>query len=136
MSLTNLTIRLAALAAVPGIALLADTLPSTAHETGKTDTPLRCEIVTRATGMGVQLEGHVYANRATRGRYSLNVTQSGGHGSSVIEQSGDFTVAAGRSATLGTASFGGDPGDYDAELILTWDGKRAVCRADRGQTEL
>ena len=63
--------------------------------------------------------------------------QSGGHGASVVKQSGAFSVASGRSARSATATFGGDPGDYDAELILTGDGSHvSCCRADRGQTDL
>ena len=136
MTMTNFTIRLAALAAVPGLALLAEALPSTAHETNASDRPLQCEIVERATGTGVQLESYVHADRAVRGRYTLKVTQSGGHGSSVINQSGDFAVAAGRTASLGKARFGGDPGDYDVELTLNWDGRHTVCRTASDQNDI
>jgi hypothetical protein len=136
MTLATLTLRVAALAAVPAVAVLAEAVPSTADETGDRDMPLRCEIVERPTATGVQLESHVHADTATRGRYSFNVTRVGGHGSSVIAQSGAFSVAAGRSARLGQASFGGDPGDYDVELILRWDGRRAVCRTASGARDL
>lgn len=136
MTFTTTTLRLTALAAIPAVALLAGALPSTAHESTEQDMPLRCEIVERSTGMGVQLESYVHADEAARGRYTFNVTQSGGHGSSVITQSGDFSVAAGRSASLGKASFGGDPGDYDVKLTLTWDGHRAVCHSVRGEDDL
>lgn len=133
MTVATLAFRLSVLAAIPAAAVLAEALPSTAHETATADSPLRCEIVTRSTATGVQLEGHVHADTTARGRYALNVLQSGAHGSSVIEQSGAFAVEAGRSATLGSANFGGNPGDYEAELTLSWDGDDIVCRSVRGQ---
>lgn len=136
MTFLSLPLRLAALAAVPAVAVLTEALPSTAHETTDKTMPLRCEIVERSTGMGVQLESYVHADQTTRGRYTFNVKQAGGHGSSVIEQSGDFTVTAGQSAKLGQAAFGGDPGDYDVELTLAWNGKRAVCRSADGKDDL
>mgnify|MGYP005839684031 CR=1 FL=1 len=136
MSLMPLTLRLAALAAVPVLALLADAPPGHARNGADTDMPLRCEIVERATATGLRLEGYVHADRAARGRYSLDVTQRSGQGSSVIRQSGAFSVAAGASVALGQASFGGDPGDYDAELTLSWDSRRTVCHSARGQADL
>ena len=64
MSLTNFTIRLAALAACRARAAGRHPAEHGARNHGKTDMPLRCEIVTRSTGMGVQLEGHVHAEEA------------------------------------------------------------------------
>jgi hypothetical protein len=129
-------LRLAALAAIPAAALLAEAMPGIAHQSAEPEMPLTCEIVKRATGTGVQLEGHVHADADLSGRYAMNITQAGGGGSSVIRQSGDFSVAAGRSATLGKARFGGDPGEYDVELTLSWGGRTVVCRSASEATDL
>ena len=46
----------------------------------------------------------------------------------MISQSGEFYVAAGKTETLGQATFGGlPPNAVNAELTLHWNGQRLFC---------
>ena len=121
----------AALAVLASGAALAATgiiSQSSAHETQ--DSPaqgLRCSIVTHDLGDAVEISGKVSADRPVAGAYALSIRQSSVTGQSMIDQSGDFSVDAGRTVTLGQAVLGGAPSGYHAELELTVDGQRLLC---------
>lgn len=100
-----------------------------AHETARvTAEGLRCAIVTRDLGDAVQISGKVTAERDVSGDYALSIRQSSGGGQAVIDQGGEFTVAAGRTVTLGEATIGGTAQSYIADLELTVNGQRLRCR--------
>lgn len=103
---------------------------SSAHSTDRSarNLPLDCEIAVSRDRNGHTYEGRVHAAKAVKGSYELNITKRGGGGSSVISQSGDFNVAAGKSETLGSASFGGSPTSaVTAELTVYWNGTKLSC---------
>jgi hypothetical protein len=86
---------------------------------------LSCDIEVSHSGGGVTLKGVVTSGVAADGTYTLKVT-SAGSGSSNINQSGDFSVGAGRAAQLATVSLGGN-GSYQARLSVTVDGHTTSC---------
>lgn len=88
--------------------------------------PVRCDIQVSGRGGGVTLEGVVYAKTAVEGSYRLRVTQSGGSGSSNINQGGDFNAGPGGAVSLGTVTLGGS-GAYVARLEVSWGGGHTVC---------
>ncbi|WP_172297724.1 curli-like amyloid fiber formation chaperone CsgH [Pseudoruegeria sp. HB172150] len=114
-------------AALTGFGLAA----GSAAENGA-DAPMKCEISVTKSGMGYTYTGKVQADEPLRGSFELVLTKLGG-GSTKIRQSGLLDIAAGETATLGQATFGGLPDSVDAELILTVDGKTYSCMP---QTEL
>lgn len=90
--------------------------------------PLNCEIAVSKGRYGNTYEAIVHANMAVRGTYALNISKRGGGGSSTISQSGDFTLAAGKSETVGQATFGGTPAsNVNAELTVRWNGQKMTC---------
>jgi len=103
---------------------------SNAHqtETNASDLPLDCKIAVTRGQYGHTYEGRVHADRTVKGTYELNITKRGGGGSSTISQSGEFYVAAGKTETLGMATFGGlPPSAVNAELTLHWNGTKLFC---------
>lgn len=88
---------------------------------------LRCEIRVHEQSAGVTLEGVVHANAAVTGSYRLEVSKTGGGGSSDISQSGEFSAGPGELGSLGTVMLGGDPGAYVARLEVTAGGVRVEC---------
>ncbi|WP_157933040.1 curli-like amyloid fiber formation chaperone CsgH [Roseovarius salinarum] len=118
-----------ALAAAVGAAALAgQTTNATAGGTAQ-DAPVRCAIAIRDLGGSVEISGKVKSDVATHGHYEMTIRQSSGAGSTMIDQSGDFTLGAGRMTTLGQAVLGGTPGSYDVDLHLDVDGQRLRCAA-------
>lgn len=118
------------------VATAACVAPSGAHEwTRSSDGGLRCAIVTRDLGGSVEISGRVTAPYAAHGTYTMSIRQSNSAGQAMINQGGEFSVGAGRTATLGQAVLGGSPGNYRADLVLDVAGKRLRCRAADGRTE-
>ena len=110
---------------------------SNAHstDTDAETAPLNCEIAVSKGRYGHTFEGVIHANTTVRGTYELNISKRGAHGSAMISQSGGFYVAAGKSETLGQATFGGLPPEaVDAELTLRWDGHEMTCSNQPSET--
>lgn len=129
----------AAVIVAGGAALaLAGTVGETrAHETApQVPGGLRCAIVTHDLGDAVEISGTVTAERAVDGSYALTIRQKSAGGQAMIDQSGDFSVAPGRTVRLGEAVLGGSPGAYKAELDLIVDGQRLRCRGADHDTDL
>jgi hypothetical protein len=96
--------------------------------TGAEAEPLTCEIAVTKGRYGHTYEGRITARRSVHGTYELSITKRGGGGNAMISQSGEFHVAAGKSDSLGQATFGGLPPDaVNAELTLNWNGKTLFC---------
>ncbi len=91
------------------------------------DGSVRCEIQVKELRGGVQLQGVVYSDRAVSGDYQLQVSQSGGSGSSKINQGGGFDVRPNAPAKLGVIQLGGDGGSYRAKLKVMWNGEEIEC---------
>lgn len=89
---------------------------------------LRCEVVVERQGSGVELEGLVFAKAPLSGFYTLQITKSGGGGSSDISQSGDFSADGRKPARLGSVALGGDGGRFEAILTVEADGVSAKCK--------
>lgn len=127
----------AILAGGAAVALAGIVSQGAAHET--TSRPaegLRCAIVTHDLGDAVEISGIVSADRPVSGAYALTIRHQGAGGQAMIDQSGDFSVAPGRSTTLGEAMLGGPASAYRAELELTVDGRRLLCRGADLATDL
>ena len=125
------------LAAGSAIALTGFVNRTDAHETVTPDTGgLRCVVVTHDLGDAVEISGKVTSDHAVSGAYALTIRQSSSGGQAMIDQSGDFTVAKGRTVTLGQATLGGAPQSYRAELTLTVDGQRLRCHATDDLTDI
>ncbi len=95
--------------------------------------PIRCEILVKPAGAGVQLEGLVFASGKVAGSYRLQVRKTGGGGTSNINQGGDFSAGPDAPARVGTVTLGGDGGSYSAKLKVTWDGGTAECEETVGR---
>ncbi len=95
---------------------------------GSTGTLPSCEVRVAERAGAVTLEGVVSAASATSGTYHLDVWQNGA-GTSQISQSGDFTVPAGGSSSLGIVSLTKNAGGYGATLHVRWNGGAADCKA-------
>ena len=95
---------------------------------GTGEVPLNCEIAVTKGRYGHTYEGRVTARKTVSGTYELSITKRGGGGSSMISQSGEFYVPAGKTDTLGQATFGGlPPSSVNAELTIFWNGQRLFC---------
>lgn len=102
---------------------------SNATSAGAADLPLTCDIAVSKGRYGHTYEGRVQAAQSIHGSYELSISKRGSGGSAMISQSGEFNVPAGRTETLGQATFGGlPPSSVDAELILYWNGMILKCR--------
>lgn len=88
---------------------------------------LRCAIVTRDIGDAVEISGKVTADHTVSGDYALKIRNASGAGQAIIDQSGPFSVASGRTTTLGQATLGGTSQSYEADLELIVDGQRLRC---------
>ena len=96
---------------------------------GATDpAPLRCEIATRTTPLGLTLEARATAGAPAEGLYSLGVSRGGAAGRTVIRQGGDFSLGAGETAVLGRVTLGPDPEGYAARMVLRTEGAEVTCR--------
>lgn len=92
------------------------------------DLPLNCEIAVSKGRYGHTYEAVVHANKAVRGTYALSISKRSGGGSAMISQSGDFALAAGKSDTVGQATFGGTPPSaINAELTIRFNGQTMTC---------
>jgi hypothetical protein len=122
--------KLALPAAALSISVFGLAATTSAHSTNDnaSDQPLNCEIAVTEGRYGHTYEGLIHANQTVRGTYELNITKRGGGGRSMISQSGEFHVPAGKTETLGQASFGGmPPSAVNAELTLYWNGQKLLC---------
>lgn len=97
---------------------------------------LRCEVVTRDLGDSVEFSGKITADHALAGDYTLKIRKVSGAGHAMIDQSGAFSVASGRTATIGQATLSGSPGHYKADLELNLDGQSLHCLGAGAQTEI
>lgn len=85
--------------------------------------PLRCEIVSSASGGMTSIEGVAHSDRPVAGTYQLRVSGPGAN----ISQGGEFDASAGRAATLGSVRLGGSGGSYDVKLEVKAGGHTSSC---------
>lgn len=124
-------------AACIAVATAACVAPSGAHEWATSPgTGLRCAVVTRTLGGSVEISGRVSAKHGVQGTYKMSIRQSGRAGQAMIDQAGDFSVAAGRTTTLGQAVLGGPASNYRADLVLDVNGTRLRCLGVDGLTDI
>lgn len=89
--------------------------------------PLRCALERSQSGGSVLIEGRLEAVKPVFGSYDLAITRSGSAGSARIAQGGDFALAAGETALLGSATLNGPVSGIEAKLTLTWEGRTYSC---------
>ncbi|MGZ9720050.1 curli-like amyloid fiber formation chaperone CsgH [Rhizobium miluonense] len=111
------------LAGLVAVGASAAVLDADRSQTG----PVRCEIRDRTDGDTVFLEPLVHSDKDVSGTYSVSVSGGGDGGSSNIQQSGDFSVLAGRTASLGRMSVSAARASYDVKLRLKLDGTNVSC---------
>lgn len=111
------------LAGLAALGASAAVLDADRSQTG----PVRCEIRDRIEGDTVFLEPLVHSDKDASGTYSVSVSGGGEGGSSNIQQGGDFSVVAGRTASLGRMSVGAARASYDVKLRLKLDGTNVSC---------
>lgn len=122
----------AAVISVAGAASQTD-----AHQVyGTSSHDLRCEVVTRDLGGAVEISGKLTADHDIAGEYELRIRKTSGGGHAMIDQSGAFTAASGRTVTLGQATLGGTPGSYEADLELTIKGQHMHCLGAGAHTDI
>lgn len=93
---------------------------------------LSCDIIRTRTSHGVELRAVASSDLSAMGEYEFVITKRDRSGSSDIMQSGEFQLASGESADLGSAEISvARGGGYDARLELTSaDGE--TCIAEEG----
>ena len=126
--------KLALPAAALSISIFGLAATTSAHSTtdNASGLPLECEIAVTEGRYGHTYEGRVHANQTVTGTYQLSITKRGGGGGTMISQSGEFHVRAGKTETLGQATFGGvPPSSVNAELILYWNGQKLFCANEK-----
>lgn len=94
---------------------------------------LTCDIIRTRTSHGVELRAVASSDLSALGEYEFVITKRDRGGSSDIMQSGEFQLANGESADLGSAEISvARGGGYDARLELTTaDGE--TCIAEEGR---
>jgi len=91
---------------------------------------VRCDIRTRRTARGVELEARARANAPAFGEYEFVITKHDRGGSSDIVQGGAFDLAAGQSQSLGLSEISVERGGrYRARLVLS-DSDGVICREE------
>ncbi len=99
------------------------------------DAPV-CQIAVAKQGRSVNLQALVHADTDMRGSYRFSASKSGGGGRAMINQGGNFAVAAGETRTLGQATLGGSSASYDATLTIDVGGQTYTCSSDDPTTDL
>lgn len=84
-----------------------------------------CAVTARPAAGGLIVEGRFTADVATRGRFELNILDSGAGGIATIRQGGPFQAAAGETVLLGRTVFGGAP-VVGATMVVTLDSGRIM----------
>lgn len=94
---------------------------------------LSCDIIRTRTSHGVELRAIAASDASMIGDYEFVITKRDRGGSSDIMQSGEFDLARGESASLGSAEISvARGGGYEARLQLTSaDGETCVAEASR-----
>lgn len=130
IGLSALTMACAANAS-PAPQALADT---PAYETASyAPQSLTCDIVRTRTSHGVELRAVASSDMSAMGEYAFVITKRDRAGSSDIMQSGEFQLANGESANLGSAEISvSRGGGYDARLELT-TANGETCIAEEGR---
>ena len=121
-----------AMAGCAVMALAACVEPSTAQNrfaTKHVAKPVQCAVVIRDLGDTVEISGKVRSDQNIDGRYAFAIRQQSGSGSALIDQSGEFSVQAGRMVTLGQAVLSGPAQSYDADLKVISGGHTYTCSA-------
>jgi hypothetical protein len=115
-----------------GVMVLAAQAGEDAMKVQAAGGPVRCDIQVKPLGGGVELQGVVFANSAIHGAYELQVSKSGGGGTSNINQGGAFNARPDEPAKLGVVTLGGDKATYRAQLKVMWDGQEIECEKTVG----
>jgi hypothetical protein len=90
---------------------------------------VECEIRTKTTTGGVELEGVVASGTPISGTYEFDVRKSGSAGTSNSAQSGDFEMQTGEEV-IGYVGLSLERGaSYKAKLVVQWPGGETTCLA-------
>jgi len=93
---------------------------------------LSCEIAsTDANGM-FALRGIVHATASLAGTFNLDVSGSGGGGSTSVSQAGTFTVNAGEPTPIGNVTVSNNGQTYTVTLVVEAGGTRVTCTETLG----
>lgn len=92
------------------------------------DAPLTCEVRSRRTSNGVLIQARAFADRDIDASYDLRIVKSGGGNSSEISQSGDFSLDAGSSATLGENEMSFERGSHLRAYLTIRDAGGELCQ--------
>ncbi|MEQ1811021.1 MAG: curli-like amyloid fiber formation chaperone CsgH [Terricaulis sp.] len=92
------------------------------------EAPLTCEVRSRRTSNGVLIQARAFADRDIDASYDLRIVKSGGGNSSEISQSGDFSLDAGSSATLGENEMSFERGSHLRAYLTISDADGELCQ--------
>ncbi len=90
--------------------------------------PLTCEVRSRRTSNGVLIQARAFADRDIDASYDLRIVKSGGGNSSEVSQSGDFSLDAGSSATLGENEMSFERGSHLRAHLTISDADGELCQ--------
>ena len=110
--------------------VMAESAPAEAAFTPATyrEAPLTCEVRSRRTSNGVLIQARAFADRDIDASYDLRIVKSGGGNSSEVSQSGDFSLAAGSSATLGENEMSFERGSHLRAYLTISDAHGELCQ--------
>lgn len=92
------------------------------------EAPLTCEVRSRRTSNGVLIQARAFADRDIDASYDLRIVKSGGGNSSEVSQSGDFSLDAGSSATLGENEMSFERGSRLRAYFTISDARGELCQ--------
>lgn len=91
---------------------------------------VRCDIRTRRTANGVELEAFARSSAPAMGEFEFIITKHDAGGSSDIVQGGAFDLSGGESQSLGLSEISVERGGrYRARLVLS-DSDGVICREE------
>ena len=86
-----------------------------------------CEIRTRRTEIGVEIQGRASADSDIDGEYELTITKSGANDSET-NQSGPVSIEAGHSVTFGESEISLERGSHLRAVLTLRDADGVICR--------
>ena len=87
-----------------------------------------CEVRSRRTSNGLLIQARAFADRDIDASYDLRIVKSGGGNSSEVSQSGDFSLDAGSSATLGENEMSFERGSHLRAYLTISDAHGELCQ--------
>ena len=91
------------------------------------DAAVTCDVRSRRTANGLLIQARLFADLDIDAEYDLRIVKSGGGNSSEINQSGEISLAAGTSATLGESEISVEHGSRVRAYLTVRNARGEIC---------